>query len=97
RHVRHGDVAVADILHDAAAADVGFDAETVLGIHEGAILHDHIANAADGFTADAHAMPVQECAIGHCDVFALEIVSRSFLFGFDRDIIVAYVNAAFRD
>ena len=52
-HVGHGDVAVADIFHRAAAPDIGFDAEAVFGIEERAVAHGDVADAAGGFAADA--------------------------------------------
>ena len=90
-HVTHAEIVITDILHDPTAVHVGFDADALVSVGEGAINHRHVRNAAGGETADANAMTEAERAIGY------QYIRRNRGTAANSDIVVTGADDAVAD
>ena len=96
-HVGHRDAVAKKVLHDAALAALGLDANAVFSVRERAVFHRHIAHAAGRLAADGHAVAVQKNTVAHRDVFTLKLAAGNGPAGLDGDVVVAHVNVASGD
>ena len=91
-HVAHADVLVRHILHQAAAAAIAFDADSVVRPVDAEVAHAHVVHAAIGIAADRHAVSRVEMIVrdGH-------VGGRSGGSGLDRHVVVARIDIAMDD
>jgi hypothetical protein len=66
-HIADADIAIDDLMNEAAAARVGFDAETIIGAIDRKVVHEEMIDATVGSAADGHAMAGVEVIVkdGH--------------------------------
>ena len=91
-HVADADVAIDDLMDQAAAAAVGLDADAVVGAVDGEVVDEQVIDAAEGAAADGHAVAGIEMVVqdGH-------VGDGARAAGLEADIVVAGVNVAVGD